>query len=260
MTADEDNERSRRDRSALHVAAYCFGMMPCRLVRQPTLESESGPTLFRRAVRRDGGISSGSAFEGRVPSCHFRPRLWFSGPVLPLCELAWPSPPRSLGSVPCFTQGPMYLRLLPSLARSSPTSSRRFQKRKATTEDDDEDEGVEHVPLLSMTTEEKPQETRFVDYKDGESLGAATSGAPDEKGSNGYAASEAGLDHVAGLRAQERRLLRKLDVVIIPLTAGLYVSGSASMDVTCVKADKGWRSSLRTCERASNSPRAMRTS
>ncbi|EIM83806.1 MFS general substrate transporter [Stereum hirsutum FP-91666 SS1] len=52
----------------------------------------------------------------------------------------------------------------------------------------------------------------------------STTTADPEKASTGYAASETGLQHVRATAKEERRILFKLDRVILPLTALLYLS------------------------------------
>lgn len=47
-----------------------------------------------------------------------------------------------------------------------------------------------------------------------------------EKGSTTYAASTVGLEQSESFKGQERKVLRKLDSVILPLTALLYASSS----------------------------------
>jgi hypothetical protein len=69
---------------------------------------------------------------------------------------------------------------------------------------------------MSSPVDTEKQQTRFEEA-------ASTTAGDTEKGS-AYANSTTGLDHQKGLKEQERRILRKLDVVILPLTALLYVS------------------------------------
>lgn len=72
-----------------------------------------------------------------------------------------------------------------------------------------------YVPLQilpSMSEEEKPTTEAL-----------STVATDTEKGTTHYADSTTGLDHKAGTRKEERRLVRKLDMVILPLTACLYV-------------------------------------
>lgn len=69
-----------------------------------------------------------------------------------------------------------------------------------------------HLP--TMADEEKPQQTRF---EAGNEIGT-------EKSSTGYANSETGLAHVEEFYKEERRIVRKLDRIIVPLTALLYLS------------------------------------
>lgn len=65
-----------------------------------------------------------------------------------------------------------------------------------------------------MADNEKTQHTHFE--------AASESGL--EKQSTGYANSETGLAHVEEFRKEERRIVRKLDRIIVPLTALLYLS------------------------------------
>ena len=60
-------------------------------------------------------------------------------------------------------------------------------------------------------------------------LESVVSGTDAEKSSSRYANSEAGLDHKEGMSSAERRLVRKMDFVILPLTALLYVSAPLSL-------------------------------
>ncbi|KAH8799261.1 MFS general substrate transporter [Flagelloscypha sp. PMI_526] len=69
---------------------------------------------------------------------------------------------------------------------------------------------------MSSPVDTEKQQTRFEEA-------ASTTAGDTEKGS-AYANSTTGLDHQKGLKEQERRILRKLDVVILPLTALLYLS------------------------------------
>ncbi|KAJ7730953.1 major facilitator superfamily domain-containing protein [Mycena olivaceomarginata] len=78
---------------------------------------------------------------------------------------------------------------------------------------------------------EKPQrEARFADdtKQDGgplhKTITDTTNGADTEKGSSTYAASTTGLDHRIETSKAERRLLLKLDVIILPLAVLLYLS------------------------------------
>jgi len=75
--------------------------------------------------------------------------------------------------------------------------------------------------------EKKLQETRFEMTTeqpiDGHTLGPAST-HDTEKGSSGYAASILGEDHKVGLLKAERKLLLKLDVIILPFAALLYLS------------------------------------
>jgi hypothetical protein len=65
---------------------------------------------------------------------------------------------------------------------------------------------------------EKEHQTRFDD--------SGTGVAEKEEASTHYANSEAGLAHVEGNRKEEKRILRRLDSVLLPLTALLYLSVS----------------------------------
>ncbi|KAK7060032.1 major facilitator superfamily domain-containing protein [Favolaschia claudopus] len=80
--------------------------------------------------------------------------------------------------------------------------------------------------------ESEKREARFVEdtkHDDHESGGGAiqktyTNTTDTEKGSTSYAASTTGLDHRLETKRAERRLLLKLDVIILPLAALLYLS------------------------------------
>ncbi|GAA5895002.1 uncharacterized protein JCM6883_002287 [Sporobolomyces salmoneus] len=64
------------------------------------------------------------------------------------------------------------------------------------------------------------RETRFADSS---SLAAATT-RDSEKGSSRYASSTVGIDHVEANKKAERKLVRKLDSVILPMAVLLYLS------------------------------------
>lgn len=68
----------------------------------------------------------------------------------------------------------------------------------------------------NVLEEEKMTDVRFET--------TSTTTADPEKASTGYAASETGLQHVRATAKEERRILFKLDRVILPLTALLYLS------------------------------------
>lgn len=72
------------------------------------------------------------------------------------------------------------------------------------------------MSATNVAEEDKMAEVRF-------ETTSATTGDP-EKASTGYAASETGLQHVRATLKEERRILFKLDRVILPLTALLYLS------------------------------------
>jgi hypothetical protein len=55
---------------------------------------------------------------------------------------------------------------------------------------------------------------------------ASEVGTGDKESTRYYANSESGIAHVQGKAAEERRIIRKLDAVILPLTALLYLSVS----------------------------------
>ncbi|BGO88676.1 hypothetical protein NBRC10512v2_000621 [Rhodotorula toruloides] len=61
-------------------------------------------------------------------------------------------------------------------------------------------------------------------FADGESLAGFTTTTSEKAGSSRYASSETGLEHVKASKAAERRLVRKLDVVILPMAVLLYLS------------------------------------
>jgi hypothetical protein len=65
---------------------------------------------------------------------------------------------------------------------------------------------------------EKPSQARFED--------TMMSDHEKEDSSTRYANSEAGIAHVEGNRKMEKKILRRLDAVILPLTALLYLSVS----------------------------------
>jgi hypothetical protein len=71
---------------------------------------------------------------------------------------------------------------------------------------------------------EKEKDTRFEDVH-------TDKGTTEHGGSTRYANSEAGIAHVEANKTEEKRLLRKLDAVILPLTALLYLSVSVLGDV-----------------------------
>jgi hypothetical protein len=60
---------------------------------------------------------------------------------------------------------------------------------------------------------------------------AATQTTDVEKVSTAYASSDAGHDHKAGLATAERKLLWKLDRLIVPLTALLYLRSAPQFTV-----------------------------
>ncbi|GAA5832322.1 hypothetical protein JCM3766R1_002381 [Sporobolomyces carnicolor] len=68
--------------------------------------------------------------------------------------------------------------------------------------------------------ETEHRETRFADSS---SLAAATT-RDSEKGSSRYASSTTGLEHVEANKKLERKLVRKLDCVILPMAVLLYLS------------------------------------
>ncbi|POY71015.1 hypothetical protein BMF94_5940 [Rhodotorula taiwanensis] len=61
-------------------------------------------------------------------------------------------------------------------------------------------------------------------FADGQSLAEYTTNASEKAGSSRYAESSAGLEHVKAAKAVEKKLVRKLDMVILPLAIGLYLS------------------------------------
>ncbi|BGO98287.1 putative High-affinity nicotinic acid transporter (putative) [Rhodotorula toruloides] len=61
-------------------------------------------------------------------------------------------------------------------------------------------------------------------FADGESLAGYTTTTSEKAGSSRYASSETGLEHVKASKTAERRLVRKLDVVILPMAVLLYLS------------------------------------
>ncbi|GAA5830492.1 hypothetical protein JCM11251_002490 [Rhodosporidiobolus azoricus] len=63
--------------------------------------------------------------------------------------------------------------------------------------------------------------TRFTD---GDSLAATTTTDTEKAGSSKYASSTIGIEHAKASKAEERRLVRKLDVVILPLAIFLYLA------------------------------------
>ncbi|GAA5880205.1 hypothetical protein JCM3774_006085 [Rhodotorula dairenensis] len=66
--------------------------------------------------------------------------------------------------------------------------------------------------------------TRGARFADGQSLAEYTTTASEKAGSSRYADSESGLEHVKASKAAERKLVRKLDVLILPLAILLYLS------------------------------------
>ncbi|GAA5861871.1 hypothetical protein JCM1840_006860 [Sporobolomyces johnsonii] len=75
---------------------------------------------------------------------------------------------------------------------------------------------------------EKPAEERREDvgarFTDAESLALATTRDSEKAGSSKYASSVAGLEHAKASKSAERRLVRKLDCVILPMAVFLYLS------------------------------------
>lgn len=74
--------------------------------------------------------------------------------------------------------------------------------------------------------EEKPQvneSEKAVEDVRLEQAMSTTTGTDFDKGSSRYANSELGLEHREGVNQAEKKLVRKLDRVILPLTALLYV-------------------------------------
>ncbi|GAA5924395.1 uncharacterized protein JCM15063_005628 [Sporobolomyces koalae] len=61
-------------------------------------------------------------------------------------------------------------------------------------------------------------------FADSTSLNAATTRDSEKAGSSRYAASTAGLDHHEASKKEERKLVRKMDCVILPLAVLLYLS------------------------------------
>ncbi|POY70839.1 hypothetical protein BMF94_6252 [Rhodotorula taiwanensis] len=61
-------------------------------------------------------------------------------------------------------------------------------------------------------------------FADGQSLAEYTTTTSEKAGSSRYAESDAGLEHVRASKAAERKLVRKLDVLIMPLAMLLYLS------------------------------------
>ncbi|GAA5927892.1 hypothetical protein JCM10213_000919 [Rhodosporidiobolus nylandii] len=61
-------------------------------------------------------------------------------------------------------------------------------------------------------------------FADGESLAATTTTDTEKAGSSKYASSTLGLEHREASKKEERRLVRKLDVLILPLAVLLYLS------------------------------------
>lgn len=61
-------------------------------------------------------------------------------------------------------------------------------------------------------------------FADGESLAGYTTTTSEKAGSSKYASSETGLEHVKASKAAERKLVRKLDAVILPMAVLLYLS------------------------------------
>ncbi|GAA5968251.1 hypothetical protein JCM8115_006170 [Rhodotorula mucilaginosa] len=61
-------------------------------------------------------------------------------------------------------------------------------------------------------------------FADGQSLAEYTTNASEKAGSSRYAGSESGLEHVKASKTAERKLVRKLDVLILPLAILLYLS------------------------------------
>ncbi|GAA5971279.1 hypothetical protein JCM11641_008292 [Rhodosporidiobolus odoratus] len=61
-------------------------------------------------------------------------------------------------------------------------------------------------------------------FADGESLAATTTTDTEKAGSSKYASSTIGLERVKASKAEERKLVRKLDMVILPMAVLLYLS------------------------------------
>lgn len=85
---------------------------------------------------------------------------------------------------------------------------------------------------MSVPTEKTHGEDQLHEYADrpnarfadGESLAAYTTNASEKAGSSRYAESDSGLAHVEASKKTERKLVRKLDVLIMPLAVLLYLS------------------------------------
>ncbi|GAA5991558.1 hypothetical protein JCM10908_005762 [Rhodotorula pacifica] len=63
-------------------------------------------------------------------------------------------------------------------------------------------------------------------FADGQSLSEFTTNASEKGGSSGYASSTIGLDHAEVSKHAEKRLVRKLDRLILPLAVLLYLSAN----------------------------------
>ncbi|GAA5988271.1 hypothetical protein JCM10908_002144 [Rhodotorula pacifica] len=72
--------------------------------------------------------------------------------------------------------------------------------------------------------EQREYAARGARFSDGQSLTEFTTNASEKAGSSRYAESESGLAHVKASKAAERKLVRKLDVLILPLAILLYLS------------------------------------
>ncbi|BGP45152.1 hypothetical protein JCM10450v2_000969 [Rhodotorula kratochvilovae] len=83
-------------------------------------------------------------------------------------------------------------------------------------------EKPEEIPQHQM--EHTDEEARGARFADGASLAGFTTTTTEKAGSSKYADSTIGLEHVKASKANERKLVRKLDVLILPLAVLLYLS------------------------------------
>ncbi|BGP56092.1 hypothetical protein JCM8202v2_003703 [Rhodotorula sphaerocarpa] len=80
---------------------------------------------------------------------------------------------------------------------------------------------------IEGATVEEQREVAFrpgARFSDGQSLAEYTTNASEKAGSSRYAESTSGLAHVKAAKAAERKVVRKLDLVIRPLAICLYLS------------------------------------
>ncbi|GAA5900441.1 hypothetical protein JCM6882_001247 [Rhodosporidiobolus microsporus] len=82
---------------------------------------------------------------------------------------------------------------------------------------------VEEMQEVSHN-ERAPSRTAGARFADGDSLAATTTTDTEKAGSSKYASSIIGLEHAKASKVEERRLVRKLDVLILPLAVLLYLA------------------------------------